>query len=320
MMTFAEHGCAKVLVVGDAMLDRYWFGDVSRISPEAPVPVVRIERSEQRLGGAANVARNVNALGEQAIFLSVIGEDEDGSILSELLARSSVEASLHVDKELSTTTKLRVIGRHQQLLRIDFEDEPSKSILDLKFRNYERLLPSCDVVVFSDYGKGCLTHVKAMIDMARKLKIPVLVDPKGTDYSRYRGSTVITPNRAELCEIIGPWLDENDLGRKANALRREMEFDWLLLTRSEDGMSLFSAGEPVHEAAIAREVFDVSGAGDTVIATLAVMMARGFAVGDAMRLANRAASVVVGKLGTATCSIDELRQALRAGGSSGLSC
>ena len=300
----------NVLVVGDAMLDRYWFGEVARISPEAPVPVVRVERSEERLGGAANVARNVQALGGQAVFLSLIGEDEDGEILSQLLAQSAIEACLHVDTQVTTTTKMRVIGRQQQLLRIDFEGKPSDRVLGLKLQNFERLLPSCDIAVFSDYNKGCLTHVEAMIEMARRQGKPVLVDPKGGDYKRYRGATVVTPNRGELREIVGPWKDDVELAQKASNLRRDMNFDWLLLTRSEEGMTLFSTDEPVHEAAVAREVFDVSGAGDTVIATLAVMMARGFAVVDSMRLANRAASVVVGRLGTATCSIEELQRAL----------
>ena len=292
------------------MLDRYWFGEVARISPEAPVPVVRVERGEERLGGAANVARNVQAIGGQALLLSVVGDDQDGAILSRLLTESAIEACVRVDKEISTTTKLRVIGRQQQLLRIDFEDKPSRPILDLKLQDYERLLPTCDAVVFSDYNKGCLTHVERMIVAAREQRKPVLVDPKGADYSRYRGATVVTPNRAELREVAGPWMDEADLCRKANNLRREMEFDWLLLTRSEEGMSLFSGAEPLHEAAVAREVFDVSGAGDTVIATLAVMVAKGFDVADAMRYANRAAGVVVGKLGTATCSLHELQMAL----------
>ena len=278
MTSFEENGKSKVLIVGDAMLDRYWFGEVARISPEAPVPVVRVERTEDRLGGAANVARNVQALGGQALLLSVVGHDQDGVILSGLLADSAIKASLRVDRQITTTTKLRVIGRQQQLLRIDFEDKPSGPILDLKLQDYERLLPNCDVVVFSDYSKGCLTHVDRMIRAARRQKKPVLVDPKGTDYSRYRGATVVTPNRAELREVTGPWIDEDDLCTKASKLRREMAFDWLLLTRSEEGMSLFSAAEPLHEAAIAREVFDVSGAGDTVIATLAVMVARGFDV------------------------------------------
>ena len=309
MTSLKNDANAKILVVGDTMLDRYWFGEVARISLEAPVPVVRVERVEERLGGAANVARNVQALGGQAIFLSIVGDDDDGATVSALLAQSAIEARLHVDREFVTTTKLRVVGRHQQLLRIDFEDEPSKRALELNLLDFSNVLPACDAVVFSDYGKGCLFHVKLMIEMARRQAIPVLVDPKGSDYAKYRGATVVTPNQAELRMVMGPWRDELGLYSKANIFRQELDFDWLLVTRSEDGMTLFSATEPVHEAAIAREVFDVSGAGDTVIATLAVMIARGVDVPNAMRLANRAASVVVGKLGTATCSLDELQQA-----------
>lgn len=299
---------ARVLVVGDVMLDRYWFGEVSRISPEAPVPVVKVERTEERPGGAANVARNIAALGAQATLLSVVGADEAGQSLARLLAESSIEASLHEDAQLNTTVKLRVIARQQQLLRIDFENWPAHEVLQAKLAEFEARVPQCDVVILSDYGKGGLTHIAEMIRIAREYGKPVLVDPKGDDYARYAGASIVTPNRAELREVVGRWKDEADLAQRVAKLRAELALDAVLLTRSEEGMTLFAADETIHEPAQAREVYDVSGAGDTVIATLAVMLAAGRPLPEAMRLANRAAGVVVGKLGTATCSLEELKE------------
>jgi len=290
------------------MLDRYWFGEVTRISPEAPVPVVKVERSEERLGGAANVARNIAALGAQAGLLSVVGADEAGQTLARLLADSAIDASLHEDPQLNTTVKLRVIGRQQQLLRIDFENWPTHEVLDAKLAEFGARVAACDVVILSDYGKGGLTHIAAMIRIAREHGKPVLVDPKGDDYARYAGASIVTPNRAELREVVGRWTSEDDLAARVAKLRAELGLEALLLTRSEEGMTLFAADGATHEAALAREVYDVSGAGDTVIATLAVMLASGASLPDAMRWANRAAGVVVGKLGTATCSIEELKE------------
>ena len=298
---------ARVLVVGDVMLDRYWFGDVSRISPEAPVPVVKVERSEERPGGAANVARNIAALEARVALLSVVGADEAGQALAKLLADSAIDASLHEDPQLNTTVKLRVLGRQQQLLRIDFENWPTHEVLDTKLAEFRQRIADCDVVILSDYGKGGLTHIAEMIRIAQEHKKPVLVDPKGDDYVRYAGASVITPNRAELREVVGRWTSEDDLTRRVDRLRADLGLDAVLLTRSEEGMSLFAREGVTHEPALAREVYDVSGAGDTVIATLAVMLASGQTLADAMRWANRAAGVVVGKLGTATCSIDELK-------------
>ena len=303
---------ARVLVVGDAMLDRYWFGDVSRISPEAPVPIVRIERTEERPGGAANVARNAAALGAHSALLSVIGNDEAGDRLEGLVLKDGVDASLHRDESISTTVKLRVIGRQQQLLRIDFETQPSHEVLREKLESFADLLAGCDVVVLSDYGKGGLAHIADMISMARAQGKPVLVDPKGDDYSRYRGATMVTPNRSELREVVGRWASEEQLAEKAQALRVELGIAALLVTRSEEGMSLYVDGPVLHERALAREVFDVSGAGDTVIATLGVMLGAGAGMEEAMRIANRAAGVVVGKLGAATVRPDELMRALEA--------
>jgi rfaE bifunctional protein kinase chain/domain len=298
---------ARILVVGDVMLDRYWFGDVSRISPEAPVPVVKVEKHEERPGGAANVARNIAALGARVSLLSVVGADEAGRALARLLADSAIDASLHEDPQLNTTVKLRVIGRQQQLLRIDFENAPAHEILQGKLAEYQQRISNCDLVILSDYGKGGLTHIAEMIRLARAQNKPVLIDPKGDDYGRYAGASLITPNRAELRDVVGRWSNEADLALRVNNLRRELGLEALLLTRSEEGMTLFTDGGVVQEAAMAREVYDVSGAGDTVIATLAVMLASGTTLAEAMRWANRAAGVVVGKLGTATCSLEELQ-------------
>ncbi len=297
---------ARVLVVGDVMLDRYWFGDVDRISPEAPVPVVKIMRTEERPGGAANVARNAAALGAPVTLLSVTGADEAGSTLERLLAAENVRTSFHRDPALPTTVKLRVLARQQQLLRIDFETAPSHEVLATKLADYDRLLSECDVVILSDYGKGGLTHITTMIERARAAGKRVLVDPKGEDWARYRGATIVTPNRSEFRQVAGRWRDEAELTGKAQALRGELDLDALLVTRSEEGMSLYTAGGAEHIAAQAREVFDVSGAGDTVIATVGVLLGAGADLGAAVRIANAAASVVVGKLGTAVVLPDEL--------------
>ena len=301
---------ARVLVVGDVMLDRYWFGDVSRISPEAPVPVVLVQRTEERPGGAANVARNISSLDGRAALLSVVGNDEAGDSLDRLLQGERVRASLHRDPQLSTTVKLRVIGQQQQLLRIDFERAPSHQVLDAKLEEFERMVDEADAIVLSDYGKGCLVHCPRMIAMARAHGKPVLVDPKGSDYARYRGATLLTPNRSEFREVAGRWSDEADLERRAQKLRRELDLEALIVTRSEEGMTLFTATESFHEPTKAREVYDVSGAGDTVIAVLALMVAAGADLHAAMRVANHAAGIVVGKLGTAVVHRSELEASL----------
>lgn len=309
-MLLPELSSVRLLIVGDVMLDRYWFGDVSRISPEAPVPVVKIERCEERPGGAANVARNAAALGARVALLSLVGKDEAGESLSRLVREGGIDASLHVDEAVSTTVKLRVIGRQQQLLRIDFENRPSHEVLRAKLAEFAQRLPECDAIVFSDYGKGGLTHISEMIRLAREAGKIVLVDPKGDDYSAYEGATVITPNRSEMREVVGRWKDEADLERKAADLRDKLQLGALLVTRSEEGMSLFLPDRTIHEKAVAREVFDVSGAGDTVIATLAVMLAQGADWAQAIHVANVAAGIVVGKLGTAVVTRDELAAAL----------
>lgn len=296
----------RILVVGDIMLDRYWFGDVSRISPEAPVPIVRIEKREERLGGAANVARNAAALGAHTGLLGVVGADEAGTQVEQLLHGAGIHSYLKRDPAISTIIKLRVIGRQQQMLRIDFEDAPSDTVLRDKLIQFNALLPDYDVIVLSDYAKGGLVNVAEMIKAARAAGKIVMVDPKGDDFTPYAGATVLTPNKSELRRIVGSWSGEEQLTAKAQQLRRELGLDALLLTRSEEGMTLYTEQEVLHMPTDAREVFDVSGAGDTVIATMSAMLGAGMALGDAVRTANRAGGIVVGKLGTATVTREEL--------------
>ena len=311
MKSLPKFDDARILVAGDVMLDRYWFGEVNRISPEAPVPVLKVQRVEERPGGAANVARNIAALGARAALLSVVGADEAGASLEKLLnEHGNLTAVMHRDPSISTIIKLRAIARHQQLLRIDFETAPSHEILHAVLADFRAQLATADVVILSDYGKGGLTHIVEMIQLASEAGKPVLVDPKGDDYQRYRGATVLTPNLKEFREVAGGWKNEAELGAKAEDLRAELGLDALLVTRSEDGMSLYRKHEVLHEPTHTREVFDVSGAGDTVIATLAVMLASGADLSNAMRIANRAAGIVVGKLGTASVTREEILREL----------
>ena len=288
------------------MLDRYWFGDANRISPEAPVPVVRITRSEDRLGGAANVAVNIAALGAQAQLLSVIGCDEAGESVERILHENKIIPHLHRDAEIKTTVKLRIVVRQQQMLRADFENRPTTAVLANHLSEYENIINNVDVIVLSDYGKGGLDHITQMIGLARAKNIPILIDPKGNNYDRYKGATLITPNRAELAQVVGEWTSEEDLIERAQNLRQKLELEAILLTRSEEGMTLFTANGQTSVPAQALEVYDVSGAGDTVIAVMASMIATGQSLEESMRIANRAGGIVVGKLGTATVSYDEL--------------
>ena len=297
---------ARVLVVGDAMLDRYWYGAVDRISPEAPVPVVRVTRTEERIGAAANVAYNIVTLGAQASLLTVVGEDEASHQLEALVAKTGIMPYFGRDARLKTTVKLRVIGRQQQLLRLDFENTPENEVLASQSATFETLFPQHDVVLFSDYGKGGLAHIIAMISQARASGKKVLVDPKGSDYRRYKNASVITPNRVELEHVIGPWSSEAELRSKVHELRASLNLEAVLVTRSEEGMTLFVSQGDLHVPAVAREVFDVTGAGDTVIATLAALSAAGMSLRDAVPVANRAGGIVVGKFGTATVSYSEL--------------
>jgi len=306
MLTKQQLQRASVLVVGDVMLDRYWYGNVERISPEAPVPVVRITREEERQGGAANVAYNVVSLGAKASLLSVVGDDEASRKLEALVAGTGIETHFGRDPDLKTTVKLRIIGRQQQLLRLDFENTPKTELLASQTASFARLLKEHQVVLFSDYGKGGLAHVSDMIAQARALGKPIFIDPKGSDFSRYREATVITPNRAELQQVIGPWLTEAELQDRCENLRQKLGLQAILLTRSEEGMTLFDAQGAEHVSAQARDVFDVTGAGDTVIATLATAVAAGLSLRQALPLSNRAGGLVVGKFGTAALSYEEL--------------
>lgn len=295
----------RILVVGDVMLDRYWFGDVERISPEAPVPIAKINKIEDRPGGAANVARNIASLGGNVTLLSVVGSDEPALVLEKLLKEEHVDTILKKDDEISTIVKLRVIAKHQQLIRIDFEEKPSHEILAEVLDSFQAIIKNYEVVILSDYGKGGLTHTAQMIEIAKIHGKQVLVDPKGTDYTRYRHATMITPNRSEMRDAVGNWNNENELQQKANKLKEELFLEYLLVTRSEDGMSLF-AEQAYHYPTFAQEVFDVSGAGDTVIATIALMLANKADITEAINIANFAAGIVVAKLGTATVSKAEL--------------
>jgi rfaE bifunctional protein kinase chain/domain len=304
--TKEQLSAASVLVVGDAMLDRYWHGAVDRISPEAPVPVVKVTREEERIGAAANVAYNIVTLGAKASFLGVVGDDEPGRKLEALLRQTGIATHLKRDPALRTTVKLRVIGRHQQLLRMDFESEPDHEALASQTEAFAQLAPSHGAILFSDYGKGGLAHIQTMISAARAAGQPVLVDPKGSDYSRYSGASVITPNRTELQQVVGGWRDPLELAAKAQQLRQQLKLGALLVTLGEDGMTLFDDQGALHVEAQAREVFDVTGAGDTVIATLAALVAAGMDLRQAMPLANKAGGIVVGKFGTATVSYEEL--------------
>jgi rfaE bifunctional protein kinase chain/domain len=308
MKSFDLHTLQKahVLVVGDVMLDRYWYGSVDRISPEAPVPVVKVLREEDRLGGSANVAFNVASLGAKASLLSVVGEDEASHKLEDLIHKTGIKPFFGRDGALKTTVKLRIIGRQQQLLRADFEATPKHEVLASQTERFNELVAHHQSVLFSDYGKGGLAHVKDMIQNAKTNRVPILVDPKGSDYSRYQGASVITPNRSELMEVVGEWASEEELAQKSQRLREQLNLDAVLVTRSEEGMSLFDAQGALHVKAQAREVFDVTGAGDTVIATLASLMACGFTLREALPWANKAGGIVVGKFGTACVSFEEL--------------
>lgn len=297
----------RILVVGDVMLDRYWFGEVNRISPEAPVPVVKVMRKEDRLGGAANVARNCVALGAQASLIGLIGLDEAGSAVQTLCKEMGVTSYLCEDVDLPTTLKLRVLGRQQQLLRVDFEVEPSAAALRCVEQTVTDLIEHHDVVVLSDYAKGALSQVETLINIAKAKAKPVLVDPKGDNYARYSGASSITPNRLEMRQAVGKWQSEDQLTDLAQQLRQDLALEALLITRSEQGMTIYTDEGRAHAAAQAQEVFDVSGAGDTVLATLAVSRAAGLSWTQAMYWANKAGSIVVGKLGTSTVTAEELQ-------------
>ena len=296
----------RIMVVGDVMLDRYWHGKVSRISPEAPVPVIHIQRDEIRLGGAANVALNIRTLGGRVTLLSMVGRDEAAGNLRSLLASHDIETDLGEDPNMQTIVKLRVIGQGQQMLRIDFETQPEHEVLAAMVKRFKALVNEHDAVLFSDYGKGGLTHIAQMIFIARASGKPVFVDPKGSDWACYAGATVITPNQAELAQVVGAWTSESEFRDRAEVLRKKLELKALLVTRAEEGMTLFEARRVTSVPAETREVADITGAGDTVIATLALLVACGLDLPHAIHLANCAAGVVVAKFGTASLSYHEL--------------
>lgn len=301
----------KALVVGDVMLDEYWFGDVRRISPEAPVPIVHIQSSDVRPGGAANVARNIVSLGARSTLLSVVGNDATADRLRASLDEADVQHCLQTDPKIRTTLKLRIIGQNQQMLRVDFEEPPSTEALLAKRAEFEKLVKAADIIIFSDYRKGALNNVDDLIAMAKAFGKPMLVDPKGRDFGRYRGVNVITPNRGELAEAVGAWSSMEEMDRKAEALRAELGLDALVVTMSEQGIKAFLPDRIVHQKAHALEVFDVSGAGDTVIAALAIMLGSGQSWEDAIAFANAAGGVAVGKLGTSVVLLDEVQEFLR---------
>lgn len=310
-LTMPRYDQAAVLVVGDVMLDRYWHGGTSRISPEAPVPVVRVDQIEDRPGGAANVALNIAALGARALLVGVTGEDEAADSLSDSLRGAGVETHFQQLDDQPTIVKLRVMSRHQQLLRMDFEELFNTDTAALA-RDVDALLDGVKVLVLSDYGKGALQNHQTLIQAARRKNIPVLADPKGKDFSIYRGASLITPNLHEFETIVGGCVDEAELVSKGAKLMTELELGALLVTRGEHGMTLLRPGHaPLHLPARAREVFDVTGAGDTVISTLAASIAAGEELPNAVALANLAAGIVVGKLGTAAISAPELRRAVQ---------
>lgn len=304
----------KVTVVGDVMLDRYWYGSSTRISPEAPVPVVNVNEIEARAGGAANVAINLSSLGIPCELVGIVGEDEAGESLANILDEKNVQTRFITTTNAPTITKLRVLSRHQQLLRVDFEKGYADVDQGRVLQALRHAMEDSKVVICSDYGKGVLSSVPAMIKAARLKQIPVLIDPKGTDFTKYRGATLLTPNMSEFEAVVGKVKNNDDLVAKALKLIQDIELDALLVTRSEDGMSLIVPGKvPLHIPTYAREVYDVTGAGDTVIATLAACLASGEDLPTSCAIANRAAGIVVGKLGTSTVSPQELAADLKTG-------
>jgi D-beta-D-heptose 7-phosphate kinase/D-beta-D-heptose 1-phosphate adenosyltransferase len=302
---------AQVLIVGDVMLDRYWHGATSRISPEAPVPIVHVADREERPGGAGNVAVNAAALGAKVMLLGLIGNDEAAATLRSLLTSRGVHYRLECIPSVATITKLRVISRHQQLIRLDFEDGFVPAYCETLLPAYNSALRSKPVVILSDYGKGTVQEPKQLIALSREAGVPVLIDPKGADFSRYQGASIITPNLAEFEAVVGPCSDESALAEKGERLRQKLDLEALLITRGEQGMTLLQKEySPLHLPTEAREVFDVTGAGDTVISVLGTALAAGSTLEEATILANLAAGIVVGKLGTASVTCDELQIAL----------
>lgn len=301
---------AKVLIVGDVMLDRYWYGNASRISPEAPVPIVHVNQIKECAGGAGNVALNIVSLGAQADLLGIIGVDEAGESLKVHL--ESVHGHFQHESSIPTITKLRVISQNQQLIRVDFEEPLQKMSKAFLEEQYENLLPDANAVILSDYGKGTLSNIKFLIEKARKAGIPVLVDPKGNDFTRYHGATLLTPNLKEFELIVGHCETDEILVEKGQALMHSLNLASLVITRGSKGMTILSLDQPpIHLSALAREVYDVTGAGDTVVAVLACAMAGGKTLAEAAVIANIAAGIVVGHVGAASVTEFELQEALK---------
>jgi len=305
---------ARLLVIGDVMLDRYWHGAASRVSPEAPVPVVRVGNREDRPGGAGNVALNIAALGSATRLIGIVGEDETGSELHSRLSAAGVYCDFIKLDDKPTVTKLRVISQHQQLIRLDFEQPFEPADINGLFEKAKALIDDTQVLVLSDYDKGALQEIQQLIELGRSRGIPIIVDPKGSNFEKYRGATLITPNLTEFEEVVGLCQNEEELVNKGLKLVSDLDLEAMLITRGEHGMTLIRPDSPeLHLPARAQEVFDVTGAGDTVIGVLAAAMAAGDNLADATALANLSAGLVVGKLGTAAISGPELRRAILAG-------
>lgn len=296
----------KVLIVGDIIVDKYWSGDSHRISPEAPVPIVKISSVEDRLGGAANVANNIAHLRGDCLIIGIVGDDPDGRNVMNLFEKNSILSSLVVSADSPTITKLRISSRNQQMIRCDFEETPSVSDINRITSLFADNIDSCDLVILSDYGKGALHNVDELIKIALDKGKEIFIDPKGEDYFKYRGATAITPNKSELRAIVGNWNSEDELIEKAQSLRKELNIKYLLLTRSEEGMTIFSDNGEINISAQAKEVFDVSGAGDTAIAVLGMAYLNETSFESAVRLANKAAGIVVGKFGTSVIEYSEV--------------
>jgi D-beta-D-heptose 7-phosphate kinase / D-beta-D-heptose 1-phosphate adenosyltransferase len=296
----------KILVIGDVMLDRYWQGDSQRISPEAPVPVVKISSNDDKVGGAANVARNIAHLDGKVTLMGIVGDDENAALMEAMLSQENIESALIRQSEQPTITKLRVISRHQQVVRLDFEEHFASHHAKALKERFAQCIDDFDFVVFSDYNKGTLAEVSEMIHIARQHNKPVLVDPKTDDLSKYSGATVITPNLKEFIHAGGQTDSEQSIAESARALMTRCQIDSILLTRSEQGMSMITHDQKTDMPAQVLEVSDVTGAGDTVIATLAIMLAAGSPIAEAAKIANLAAGIVVAKLGAATVSPEEL--------------
>lgn len=306
-----DYSNAGVLIIGDVMLDRYWYGPTGRISPEAPVPVVKVEQNEERPGGAANVAMNIASLGGQAHIIGLTGMDEPAQVLSDKLTSLNVTCNFVALPDYPTITKLRVLSRGQQLIRLDFEDKFENTDPQLILSRMAQALPQVKAVILSDYAKGALEHVQQFIQTARAAGVPVFIDPKGADFERYRGATLLTPNMSEFEQVVGKVKTNEELVAKGEALIEQFDLEALLVTRSENGMTLLRRGmDPFHLPTQAKEVYDVTGAGDTVISVLAASVSAGKALDEACALANAAAGVVVGKLGTSTVSTIELAEAI----------